>query len=61
MIGSDLYTDISNVLKFSSALLVKYYRTLIKLKYVQCLGSVNMLRLLWPGGATTRQLQARDL
>jgi hypothetical protein len=61
MIGSDLYTDISNVLQLSSTLLVKYYRKLIKLKYVQCLGCGNILRLLWPGGATTRQLQAREM
>jgi hypothetical protein len=61
VVGSDLCTDISNVLNISSTLLVKYYRMLIKLKYVQYLGSVNILRLLWPGGANTRQLQARDL
>jgi hypothetical protein len=60
MVGSDLYTDISTVLKLSSTLLVKYYRTLIKLEYwyVQCLGCVNIWRLLWPSGATTRQQQA---
>jgi len=55
VVGSDLYTDISNVLKLSTTLLAKYHRTLIKMTYVQCLGSVNILCLLWPGGATTRQ------